>query len=170
MRTWLLLFPLSLLLVACAGTAPQQAPRFLHEVPVGTLLSLERALPFKAGVIRVYFQDGQVHHGFGFFGHGGVNRYRTHCMLELSHKPSTDFSLAPREYRLDTVRWDVTYLMLDTSEFRTEWRLSGGGEPQAHAFTCFKTGNAAFEPHLTLQEIDHAVGDYLRLKAAAGGS
>jgi len=166
MRPWLLFFPFSLLLAACAGTPAQHAPRYLHEVPAGTLLALERPLPFKAGNIRVYLQDGQVHHGFGFFGHGGVNRYRTHCLLELRRKPPADFSLEAREYRLEAVHWDVTYLMLDTSEFRTEWRLGGGGEPQAYAFTCFKTGNAAFEAPLSLPEIDHAVGDYFRLKAA----
>lgn len=168
MRVWRLILPLFLLLAGCAGPASQPAPRFLHEVPVGTLLSLERQLPFKAGTIRVYLQDGRLHQGFGFFGHGGVNRYRPYCMLELNQKPASDLVLEAREYRMEAVRWDITYQMMDTSEFRTEWRLSGGGEPQAYAFTCFKADNAAFESHLTLQEIDHAVGEYFRLKEAGG--
>lgn len=163
MRTWLRLLPLSLLLAGCAGMATQETPRFLHEVPAGTLLSLERPVQFRAGVLRVYFQDGQLHHGFGFFGYKGVNRYRAHCALELNRKPDADFDLTPREFRLARVLWDVTYLMMDTSEFRTQWRLGGGGEPQAYAFVCYKTGNAAYESPLSLEEIDHVVGDYFRL-------
>jgi hypothetical protein len=158
----------SLLLAGCAATAPQQTPRYLHQVPVGTLLSLERSLAFQDGATRVYLQDGQVHKGFGFFGYGGVNRYRAHCMLELAHRPTADLTLSPREFRLATVRWDVTYQQSDTSEFRTEWRLTDGGEPRVHAFTCIKAGNAAYEPPLTLQEIDQVVGDYFRLKSAGG--
>lgn len=164
MRYLLPILPIALLLTGCAGTATLHTPHFLHQVPAGTLLALERPLHFKAGTIRVYLQDGQPYHSHGFFGYSGINRYRVHCMLELRHKPSTDFTLSARDYRLDAVRWETTYLMADTSEFRTEWRLSGGGEPQAYTFTCSKADNAAFEPHLTLEEIDHAVGDYFRLK------
>ncbi len=166
MSARLLILILILLLTGCAGTAERQTPHYIHEVSPGTLLSLERSLPFKAGSLRVFLQDGQVHHGFGFFGHGGVNRYRAHCVLELKQKTVADMELVAREYRLTAVQWDVTYLMLDSSEFRTEWRLSGGGEPAAHAFVCRKIGNAAYERHLTLEEIDHVVGDYFRLKAA----
>lgn len=165
MRIWLPLLLLPSLLTGCAGPTERQTPRFLHQVPAGTVLALERELTFKAGEIRVYFQDGQLHQRFGFFGRGGVNRYRAHCMLELKQAPDTALNLSPRDFQLRSVRWDVTYLMMDTSEFRTQWRLTDGGEPSVHAFTCIKTGNAAYEPHLTLEEIDRVVGNYFRLKA-----
>jgi hypothetical protein len=162
MRTWLLLCPL--LLSGCATTASDHPPRFLHQVPAGTLLSLERPLQFRAGVLRVYFQDGQIHRGFGFFGSDGINRYRAYCALELQQKPDADLELTPREFRLAHVTWDVTYVMNDTSEFRTQWRLDGSDEPQAYAFVCYKNANAAHEPPLSLEEIDQVVGDYFRLK------
>lgn len=165
MRVCLPLLSLPLLLAACA-TSGERTPRFLHEVPAGTVLALERPVPFAAGQWRAYFQDGRLYSGYGIFGRGGVNRYRAHCILELSREPDADRTLSVREYRLAAVRWDVTYLAMDDSEFRTQWRLAGGGEPQAHSFACYKIGNAAFERHLTLEEIDRVVGDYFRLKKA----
>ncbi len=168
MRIWLLILPL--LVAGCAATDQHRPPRFLHQVPPGTLLAVERPLHFKAGSLRVYLQDGQLYYGYGFFGRGGVSIYRPYCMLELKQKPSGDLTLPVREFRLDSVRWDVTYQIRDISEFRTEWRLEGGGEPRIHAFVCVKTGNAAHEPHLTLDEIDDVVGDYFRLKAAGGAA
>lgn len=166
MRLCLLI--LTLLLTACAGGPERPAPQFLHQVPAGTRLSLERPLPFKDGSLRVFLQDGQLYYGYGFFGRGGVSIYRAYCMLELKDKPSGDMTLTPREFRLGAVSWDVTYSIRDMSDFRTEWRLDGGGEPRIHAFVCRKTGNAAYEPPLTLEEIDRVVGDYFRLKPGDG--
>jgi hypothetical protein len=164
MRIRLLL--LSLLLAGCAGTGIDHAPRYLHQVPAGTLLSLERPVQFLPGVLRVYFQDGQIHRGFGFFGSDGINRYRAYCALELQQKPTAALELSPREFRLAHVTRDVTYVMNDTSEFRTQWRLAGTDEPQAYAFVCYKSANAAHEPPLSLEEIDQVVGDFFRLKEA----
>lgn len=167
MRIWLLYLSVALLLAGCATSGERAAtPRFLHQVPAGTLLSLEKPVQFPAGNLRVYFQDGKLYQNAGILGFLGVNRYRAHCALELRQKPAADLELTPRQFRMDKVEWDVTYVMLDTSEFRTQWRLSGG-DPVPYAFVCHKAGHAAYEPPLSLEEIDQVVGEYFRLQSGA---
>lgn len=163
--SWLMCLSVVLLLAGCAVPGDRAAaPRFLHQVPGGTLLSLERPVQFIAGSLRVYFQDGKSYQNAGTLGFLGVNRYRAYCALELQQKPAADLELTPRQFRMDKVAWDVTYVMMDTSEFRTHWRLSGG-DPAPYAFVCYKTGNAAYESPLSLEEIDLVVGDYFRLRS-----
>lgn len=162
--------PLSLLaMVGCAskGTAPgSSAPLFLHEVPVGMHLSLERSVKFEPGSLRIYLQNGEVHHGFGFFGRGGVDRYRTYCTLVLGDSLKETDTLTPREFTIESFQQDTTYLLNELSEFRTEWRLSSENSPKPWAFTCYKVGNAAYEGPIKMREIDVVVGDYLRIKPA----
>ncbi|GAB4294105.1 MAG: hypothetical protein Kow0096_10080 [Thiohalomonadaceae bacterium] len=167
MRIWRLTLSVLLLLAGCATSGERAATlRFLHQVPAGTLLSLERTVQFPAGSLRVYFQDGKLYQNAGILGFLGVNRYRAYCALELRQKPAADLELTPRQFRMDKVEWDVTYVGLDTSEFRTQWRLSGG-DPAPYAFACYKTGNAAYEAPLSLKEIDRVVGEYFRLQSRA---
>jgi len=153
-------------LVACAARVDK--PRYLHEVPMGTLLSLERELPFEADSLRVYLQDGKVYTRRALIlDYGGASNYKPLCTLELREKLDTALTLTPRDYSIVGVKRDTTYQSFGISEFRTQWRLSGGEVPQALYFTCFRLGREASEPPITLEEIDRAVGGYFRLKPAA---
>lgn len=168
-----LLILLSLLLTACATTV--QTPIYLYQVPRGTVLSLERPLTFKAGTTSVYLQDGKLFSQMAIvWNYGGVNRYLPYCALELRRKVGQTQTLSPRKFVITGVKWDSTFEnMFDLSMFRTQWRLSGGGEPQALTFTCYRMGTASHDSPIRLDEVDGIVGDYFRLmpaKEAAQGA
>ncbi|MFA5627273.1 MAG: hypothetical protein WCX90_01225 [Thiohalomonadaceae bacterium] len=150
-------------LTGCAITdTSTKTPVFLHEVPAGTLLALERTVNFAPDSMRVYFQNGEVYSQPGILILQGVNRYRPYCVLVLRDKSATERKLTPRQYRLDRVNWDVSYMVMDVSEFRTEWLITGE-DPEPHSFVCYKRGNAAYEQALSLKEIDRTVGSYFKL-------
>lgn len=159
---------LILAILAGCATSPGQ-PRYLHEVPLGTILSLEKELPFEADSVRVYLQGGKVYARRALIlSYGGASVYQPLCTLELREKLASTLSLSPREYTIEAVKREATYQSFGTSEFRTQWRLNGGGEPQALYFTCYRLGREATDPPITLEEIDRAVGGYFRLKPAGG--
>jgi len=156
---------LMLLLTACAATGP--TPGFLHTVPKGTLLSLERPLPFKANSARVYLQNGKVYPRLAVvMGYGGANRYQPYCTLELQHISTSALTLSPRKFVIVATNWDTTYEFFDKSMFRTRWRLSGGGSPQALYFACYRLGSESHDTAIRLNEVDSIVGDYFRLLPA----
>ena len=158
-------FGLMLLLTACATTGP--TPRFLHEVPKGTVLSLERPLPFRANSVRVYLQNGKVYPRLAILmNYGGANQYQPYCALELQRAPASALTLSPRKFVIVNADWDTTYEFFDKSIFRTRWRLSSGGTPQALYFTCYRLGSESHDTPIRLEEVDSIVGDYFRLLPA----
>lgn len=151
-----------LFLAACAATA--QRPQYLHDVPEGTVLSLERPLPFQADSLHVYLQNGKVYPQLAvIMDHGGANRSLPYCTLELRDKPTSALTLTPRQYVITGVTWDSTYTFFGNSLYRTRWQLSGGGQPAAMYFTCYRLDSASQGVPIKLTEVDSIVGDYFRL-------
>jgi len=141
---------------------------FLHQVPAGTRLSLEKKIVFPPDSARAYFQNGEIFSQSGLTLFHGINPYRPYCILTLREAATEEFALSPRRFHMQSVNRDVSYEAMDTSIFRTQWMLRGG-KPEPHAFTCYKKGSAAYERPLSLREIDRAVGGWFRLQSQESG-
>lgn len=157
------------MLVGCADAGTHQVPRYLHEVPTGTHLTLAKPLPFEPKSLRIFLQDGKVANDLGFFGFKGIDTYRPYCRFELAQKAAEARTVEPQEYVMDSVSWESMPGEFNMAHFRTQWRLSGGNPP-AWAFTCYKNDSGATGQPLTLEDVDHVVGGYFRLAPGSSPS
>lgn len=168
---------LAALLAGCSSLAPTDPASPYYAYSTGWTVELRRPLTIEPGAATARLQYG------GVVPRNGVQRHDPHCVVELntvSDGPqvlqpgrfevlrvirSTNDFFVEAEFFLRTVR-----LVEDDGPvsmfFITEFRLRDPAQPALRSMTCawdqLAPGNLPMMRHLSLGEIESALGDWMR--------
>lgn len=174
---------LLVLLDGCQATAGNVSPVPAYiMVKPGTQLILNKPLVIPANKARVYIQGGNVVH------ENAVDRYYPNCSLEVRTIQTSPQEIKADSFRIQKVSWDeeASYPKLIYASSRhitrrlvsdddgpvshenwvTHFYLQSSKNPDVFRLSCAHWEDPAdFRPrHLSISEIQKAVGDYLSFK------
>ena len=169
-----LLFALLLLsLAACQSIRENQARwHRTHDVPAGSMVSLERAVAFPADRANVYIQDGQVRP------YGSVDLYSPHCELIVRDDISHARTVAPDTFEIYRSVQEINPIYgMQTSGsatfpgagesramFQTTMYLRSKRQPHVYQLVCGHWVYASSDDYLTVAQIRAALGKLMVLR------
>ena len=169
-----LLFAVLLLsLAACQSIRENQARwHRTHDVPAGSMVSLERAVAFPADRANVYIQDGQVRP------YGSVDLYSPHCELIVRADISHARTVAPDTFEIYRSVQEINPIYgMQTSGsasfpgtgesramFQTTMYLRSKRQPHVHKLVCGHWVYASSDDYLTVAQIRAVLGKLMVLR------
>ena len=167
-----------LLLGSCAGLESADPASPYYAYSTGWIVQLYRPLTIDPDAATVRLQYGRI------VPRNGVQEYDPFCVVELNTVRDEAQTLQPGRFEVWRVARSVSTvaaaaspfvragLAVDSHEpsflyFRTEFRLRDASQPELRGMTCMwdqmAPGNRPLMRHLTLDEIRHALGDWMSL-------
>jgi hypothetical protein len=166
------------LLASCAGldNYPQDSPHYRYSS--GWVLQLNRTLEIAPDEASVRLQRGRV------VPRNSVQEYDPFCIVELDTVRAEVQILQPGRFEVWRVRRSMSFITVAASPrvraayvdddgdpsflyYITEFRLRDPAQPNLRAMTCawnqMAPANRALMRHLTLDEIQGALGDWISL-------
>jgi hypothetical protein len=169
---------LALLLAGCAGLqSPDPASPYYAYAP-GWSVQLKRPLAIEPGAATARLQYGRI------VPRNGVQEHDPFCVVELDTVRETEQILQPGRFEVWRVTRSISTIAAAASPFvraqfgiddrspsllyfKTEFRLRDAAQPELRGMTCMwnqaAAGSWGWMRHLTLDEIRHALGDWMVL-------
>ncbi|KVW96727.1 hypothetical protein [Thiobacillus denitrificans] len=169
---------LVLLLGGCAGLGSSDPASPYYVYSSGWTAQLNRPLTIEPGAATVRLQYGRI------VPRNGVQEHDPFCVVELNTVSAKPQTLQPGRFDVLRVTRSVSHIAAAPSLFvgvaiggdfggptflyyMTEFRLRDAAQPDLRGMTCvwdqMAPGNRALMRHLTLDEIQSALGDWMRL-------
>ena len=169
---------LVLLLGGCAGLGSPDPASPYYVYPSGWTAQLNRPLTIEPGAATVRLQYGRI------VPRNGVQEHDPFCVVELNTVRPQPQTLQPGRFEVWRVTRSVSHIAAAPSLFAgvaiggddggpsflyymTEFRLRDAAQPDLRGMTCvwdqMAPGNRALMRHLTLDEIQSALGDWMQL-------
>ena len=164
------------LLGGCAGLQSTEPASPDYAYGTGWSMQLNRPLTIPAGAATVRVQYGRI------VPRNGVQDHDPFCVVELNTVRETPQTLAPGRFEVVRVSRNVSQWVQRASPFRwvglgdddrpsflyfiTEFQLRDPAQPDLRGMSCawnqMAPGNRALMRHLSLPEIESALGDWIR--------
>lgn len=169
------LLSLLTLLTACASTAVTETPMDRNQLS-GSKFRLTQSLTIPGGSAGVTLQFGEP------VKPNDINRYYPHCRLEVNDVRATPQTVMPDEFdvrrmvqieqtveRAGLQRVSRLYSASSVSfvVFRTILDLNSARQPQVRTLTCQHWDSPASGQHLSLNQIQQALGKVIVLAGSA---
>ena len=174
---------LVVLLGGCGGLESADPASPYYAYSTGWSAQLNRPLIIPAGSATVRLQYG------GIVPRNGVQEQDPYCVVELNTVRDEPQTLQPGRFEVWRVTRRVETIAAAPSPFikagfgtdfsaptflyyKTEFRLRDAAQPNLRGMTCawdqMKPGNSPMMRHLTLDEIQRALGDWMTLNPPKG--
>jgi len=168
---------LLLLLGGCAGLESPDPASPYYAYPPGWAMRLNRALTIEPGAATVRLQYGRI------VPRNSVQEQAPFCVVELNTLRDEPQMLQPGRFEVLRVTRSISTIADAASPFvkaglfahnspsrfyyKTEFRLRDPAQPNLRGMTCawdqMAPGYMGFMRHLTLEEIQSALGDWMHL-------
>lgn len=174
----ILLICTTAIVTACAGrTYPVTSP--YYQIPTGSHLILKQTLAILPNVGRVHIQYGKI------INNGKIDQYYPHCWFVTWKISPAETIIHPDEFIVTSSKKYESYVYqnrplmfarrggpFDTGmsagataiEYFTELMIHSGKQPDIRQFICNHWEDPADARHLTVAEINKALGDVAELK------
>jgi hypothetical protein len=170
---------LVLLLGGCAGLESPDPASPYYAYPPGWRVQLNRPLTIEPGAATVRLQFGQI------VPRNGVQEYAAYCVVELNTVRAEPQTLQPGRFEVLRVTRSISTIAAAAAPspfvktahlgsvspsvlyYKTEFTLRDPAQPNLRSMTCswdqMAPGYMGFMRHLTVDEMNSALGDWMRL-------
>ena len=171
---------LVLLLGGCAGLESPDSASPYYAYPPGWEVQLYRPLTIEPDAATVRLQFGQI------VPRNGVREYAPYCVVELNTVRAEPQTLQPGRFEVVGVTRSIStiaaaaaatspfvkaahlgYVGPSSLYYKTEFTLRDPAQPNLRSMTCawdqLAPGYMGFMRHLTVDEMNSALGDWMRL-------
>ena len=175
MKPLLLSFSLgtALALSACSTPVVKDPNSYLYSVPVGSMLSLNKAISIPANLARRYFQAGKA------VRKSDINIYYPHCSLLVNTLLEVERTIQPTLFEIYRVQdeeelaqryvqyasafftWDDGPTIVGNASY---YYLRSADAPDVRSLECIQWNDPVDVEYLSINEVKKSLGDYFTLE------